>query len=130
MSRKAFLRLSGWFTVAAFAVVWRMLTSKQNRLIEKPIQMRVQTAKIGAGIYFYDKFILVKSSSSVKVFSNRCTHAGCKITHQIDNQLICPCHGSRFDASNGKVLQGPALKPLNALVVDSNADSGEIILII
>lgn len=25
---------------------------------------------------------------------------------------ICPCHGSRFDVTSGKVLQGPVSRPL------------------
>jgi Rieske Fe-S protein len=33
------------------------------------------------------------------------------------NTAICPCHGSRFDAMNGKVTQSPAQVPLPSVPV-------------
>ncbi len=41
-----------------------------------------------------------------------CPHAGCNVNWQANQTaFVCPCHDSRFDFS-GKVLQGPADKPL------------------
>ncbi|MCA1993680.1 MAG: Rieske 2Fe-2S domain-containing protein [Coleofasciculus sp. S288] len=41
-----------------------------------------------------------------------CTHAGCSVAWDNDQQsFVCPCHDSKF-ASDGKVLRGPANKPL------------------
>jgi cytochrome b6-f complex iron-sulfur subunit len=40
-----------------------------------------------------------------------CPHAGCTVGWNADQTFICPCHSSRF-ANDGKVLQGPASKPL------------------
>jgi cytochrome b6-f complex iron-sulfur subunit len=41
-----------------------------------------------------------------------CSHAHCTVTWQKDQSIfVCPCHDSKF-ALDGKVLQGPADKPL------------------
>ena len=49
-----------------------------------------------------------------------CTHMGCAIKWNKDeNTWDCTCHGSRFDYE-GNVLGGPALKPLERLEVQRN----------
>lgn len=50
---------------------------------------------------------------SLAAFSALCTHAGCEVEYG-SGVLLCPCHGSEFDASTGAVLQGPAVTPLAA----------------
>ncbi len=44
--------------------------------------------------------------------SGICTHEGCPLTQVVNDEGVCNCHGSRFDANNGAVLQGPATKAL------------------
>ncbi|QMU69078.1 ubiquinol-cytochrome c reductase iron-sulfur subunit [Streptacidiphilus sp. P02-A3a] len=41
-----------------------------------------------------------------------CTHQGCTVKPGQGLELDCPCHGSRFDAADGRVLGGPATRPL------------------
>lgn len=95
---------------------------------DQAVVNKVNITKLGTGIFMFEKFILIKSSSSLKVFSNKCTHAGCRINQEIAGQLVCPCHGSRFDSSTGKVLQGPAGLPLSAIPFSTDTETGEITL--
>ena len=55
---------------------------------------------------------------TLHALSGRCTHLGCAVAFNDDEQSWdCPCHGSRFDLS-GAVIQGPAVTPLERLDVD------------
>jgi glycine/D-amino acid oxidase-like deaminating enzyme/nitrite reductase/ring-hydroxylating ferredoxin subunit len=51
-------------------------------------------------------------------FSARCPHLGCAVRwNTIESSWDCPCHGSRFAPDDGRVLNGPADKPLERLEV-------------
>jgi Rieske Fe-S protein len=64
-------------------------------------------------------------------FSGKCPHLGCGYKWRQHKTLgrvfLCPCHLSIFDAS-GKVLDGPAPRPLDALPMRMSAD-GEVEII-
>jgi Rieske Fe-S protein len=53
------------------------------------------------------------SETDVAAFSSKCTHFGCEVPLPENNSITCACHGSKFDAG-GKLIQGPANKPLKA----------------
>jgi quinol---cytochrome c reductase iron-sulfur subunit len=60
------------------------------------------------------------SVDGVMCYSKICTHVGCPINlyEQQTHKLLCPCHQSTFDlADNGKVLFGPAARPLPQLPI-------------
>jgi Rieske Fe-S protein len=64
-------------------------------------------------------------------FSGKCPHLGCGYKwrkHKILGQVfLCPCHLSIYDAS-GKVLEGPAPRPLDLLPIQVSP-SGEVQII-
>jgi cytochrome b6-f complex iron-sulfur subunit len=54
----------------------------------------------------------------VKGFSAICTHMGCTVAPSSDGkELDCPCHGSKYNATTGAVIHGPAPKPLPPVAV-------------
>jgi cytochrome b6-f complex iron-sulfur subunit len=58
-----------------------------------------------------------------------CTHQGCQVAPGGAGaalRLICPCHGSQFDA-NGAVVRGPASRPLVHYAVEVDA-AGNVIV--
>ncbi|MER6468204.1 Rieske (2Fe-2S) protein [Streptomyces collinus] len=79
-----------------------------------------EVPKGGAKLY-RDRNVVVSrdESGGLKAYSTICTHAGCPINKLQGTTLVCPCHGSRFDAVTGKVVQSPATEPLNELPVRS-----------
>ncbi len=66
------------------------------------------------------------AADGVVGFSAICTHAGCAVSGWKPTvcHFLCPCHGSIYDpAARGRVLAGPAPRPLPALPlrIDGNA---------
>jgi Rieske Fe-S protein len=56
------------------------------------------------------------SAGQVVAFSAICTHQACKVA-PAGKTLNCPCHGSKYDALTGKVLNGPARADLAPVAV-------------
>ncbi len=76
--------------------------------------------------------VVVRIPAGVVAYSKICTHAGCAISlyrkptfAELEPRpaLVCPCHYSTFDpAQNGKVLFGPAGRPLPRLPLEVDGD--------
>ncbi|MEU9063454.1 Rieske (2Fe-2S) protein [Streptomyces sp. NPDC048430] len=67
----------------------------------------------GAKLYREQRVVVsCRAAGEYKAFSAQCTHAGCLLDKVEGNEGNCPCHGSRFDMTTGKALQGPATVPL------------------
>ncbi|NVJ08098.1 Rieske (2Fe-2S) protein [Myxococcus sp. AM001] len=57
------------------------------------------------------------------VLSSLCTHVGCPLGFD-GKDVICPCHLSRFSATDGAVLQRPATVPLQTFAAEYNPNTG------
>lgn len=62
------------------------------------------------------------TAGNVVAFSAVCTHLGCTVA-PAGKEFDCPCHGSRYDASTGNVIQGPAQSPLPKLTATVSGDT-------
>lgn len=72
----------------------------------------------GGGIILSaQQIVLTRSGSTVHGFSAICTHQGCPVNAVTGGKILCPCHGSQFDATTGAVVGGPAPRPLPAVPV-------------
>ncbi|MFD9357441.1 Rieske (2Fe-2S) protein [Streptomyces sp. NPDC060031] len=80
----------------------------------------------GAKLFRKSKLVVsCKEAGQYKAFSAQCTHAGCVLDKIVEGEGNCPCHGSRFDVTTGKVLRGPATDPLPEVPV--KVEGGKII---
>src|SRR3546814_6589950 len=60
------------------------------------------------------------ATGAVHAVSITCTHMGCTLHwNGAETSWDCPCHGSRF-ATDGGVLNGPAVEPLDPIDVDTD----------
>jgi nitrite reductase/ring-hydroxylating ferredoxin subunit/uncharacterized membrane protein len=57
--------------------------------------------------------LLVRAHGSLYALHDRCSHRGCSLADgELDGlEVVCACHGSRFDLRDGSVKQGPATAP-------------------
>jgi menaquinol-cytochrome c reductase iron-sulfur subunit len=71
-------------------------------------------------------WVLRKDDQNVIAFAPQCTHLGCAYHwDEKENNFLCPCHTSTFSI-DGKVLSGPAPRPLDRLV--TKIDQGKILI--
>lgn len=57
-------------------------------------------------------FITQPRDGEFRAFNATCTHAGCAVGSLSNGQIICPCHGAKYDHDTGDVIEGPATRAL------------------
>jgi nitrite reductase/ring-hydroxylating ferredoxin subunit len=74
---------------------------------------------IGGGVVVSEPPVVLTqpTAGEVKAFTSICPHQGCKVSEVTNNEIYCPCHGSKFSALDGSVIQGPATEGLAAAAV-------------
>ncbi len=109
-----FILLNGVLMLKKYAFLSGLPESRTINLSGKP-----------DGTYFYDSFLVVKQGNQYRALSNKCTHAGCKISNRQGDHLVCACHGSVYSIT-GQVLKGPATHSLQQLEFTWDEQTGDI----
>lgn len=79
--------------------------------LKKDESMIIRSKGMRAGVY-------KDESGKLYAVDTTCTHLGCEVHwNSGERTWDCPCHGSRFSYT-GEVLEGPAKKPLNKVILD------------
>jgi thiosulfate dehydrogenase [quinone] large subunit len=95
----------------------------------------LQQLPVGKAVGFEDPVVgpavLVRlADDRVVAYSRVCTHAGCLVGYDQSSQvLVCPCHGAQFDAAgDAQPIAGPTSTPLQAIAVEVDQQTGDVIL--
>lgn len=127
ISRRDFLGLAGLW--AAAAAILGSLAAMARLPIPRVLPEASTRFRVGSPLEFPAGAVttlperqvrIVSTDQGVAAMSLVCTHLGC-IVGEGPVGFLCPCHGSRFDAQ-GKVIGGPAPRPLRWLQVSQAAD--------
>lgn len=91
---------------------------------------RVPVAEVPPGSAYYDQasntVLSQPTEGEFVAFDGTCPHQGCAVSGVADGDLLCPCHGSRFDLATGAVLAGPATEGLTA--TDVTLEGADLVL--
>jgi cytochrome b6-f complex iron-sulfur subunit len=92
---------------------------------------KVSDVKVGTAISAKTpngKPIIVSQPTAGKVvaFTAICTHMGCTVLPAGGLKLMCPCHGSTYNAATGQNTGGPAPSPLAAVKV--TVEGGSVVV--
>ncbi|MFI7702790.1 Rieske (2Fe-2S) protein [Nonomuraea sp. NPDC049480] len=79
---------------------------------------------VGGGTIFKDQKVVITqpTEGEFKAFSAVCTHQGCSVGSVEGDAIVCPCHNSKFNITDGAVTAGPAEKPLAAQEIKVDGD--------
>lgn len=63
--------------------------------------------------------LIVRTADRVFAIHDRCSHRGCSLSdgELAGEEVVCPCHGSRFSLHDGALRHGPATAPQPAFEV-------------
>lgn len=78
---------------------------------------------VGGATIFADQAVVVTQATDGEfaAFSSVCPHQNCNVGSVEGAEIVCPCHGSRFDLT-GAVLTGPAESGLAPRTVTVDGD--------
>jgi|SRR5512132_242047 Rieske Fe-S protein len=124
---------AGAFLVSVFYPVSRYLvppevaesTAGSVTLAIKPDDVKPNSGQI---FKFGNKpaLLIRTAAGELRAFSAVCTHLNCTVQYRPDlSQIWCACHNGHFDL-NGKNVEGPPPRPLDAFVV--NARGNQIVV--
>ncbi len=86
---------------------------------------KVSDVPVGGGTIVPGQQIVVTqpAAGTFACFSAICTHAGCTVADVSGGTINCPCHGSRFNITDGSVAGGPARSPLAPVPIAVDGDT-------
>jgi nitrite reductase/ring-hydroxylating ferredoxin subunit len=72
--------------------------------------------------------LVLRDAERVLAIHDRCSHRGCSLSEgEVEGgEIVCACHGSRFDLSDGSLRGGPATAPQPAFEVREREGSIEV----
>ncbi|MFB7409755.1 Rieske (2Fe-2S) protein [Streptomyces sp. NPDC056202] len=100
-------------------------TNDKAETTEGETLARTADIPVGGGKVLADKGVVITQPKAGEflAFSSKCTHAGCAVSGVKDGVIVCPCHQSHFDMSDGSVKSGPAGSPLPPTPIQVVGDS-------
>ena len=119
MKRRDVLKAGAVTGALAVAGVTVSSCAKETAVTMSAESITVTDIPIGGGVIVSEPPVVLTqpTAGDVKAFTSICPHQGCKVSEVSNNEIYCPCNGSKFSALDGSVIQGPAIEGLAAAAV-------------
>jgi nitrite reductase/ring-hydroxylating ferredoxin subunit len=122
--RRAWTRRDIWRALWLLPLLWPLGSMLDRLRASRKAATQALPADLPQGLSVAGAAIVQRHDDGrVEAWEARCTHLGCRLDRVVDGVVVCPCHGSRFDAA-GRVLNGPATRALQPLRVTADARTG------
>ncbi|MFF9431221.1 Rieske (2Fe-2S) protein [Streptomyces sp. NPDC014746] len=114
VARRTVVAAAGSAGLAAALAACGSGADGKNAAPEGGVLARTGDIPVGGGKILADRGLVITQpkAGEFKAFSSKCTHQGCAVSSIADGVIVCPCHQSQFDISDGSVKSGPAPAPL------------------
>jgi cytochrome b6-f complex iron-sulfur subunit len=112
--------------IAGLFLLNRFLSPRPGQLVRTLTLAKAEIPDQGALVYREARIAVIREGGEVYALDLVCTHLGCTVA-VTPAGLVCPCHGSRFDR-RGKVLEGPAGRPLKRYAVEIGPEGITVLL--
>ena len=87
-----------------------------------PIELPTADVPVGGGVVREGVVVTQPTEGEFHAFDALCPHQGCAVTRVTTEAIVCPCHGSEFDLTDGSVLKGPATEGLTTRTATVDGD--------
>ena len=81
----------------------------------------IRTSQVPVGSAFIepegDYLVIQPTEGRFRAFSRTCPHAGCQVSQIDGDEIVCPCHGSRYSVRDGSRVSGPTPRGLTEVPV-------------
>jgi cytochrome b6-f complex iron-sulfur subunit len=125
-SRRAALRVLSGASFLPLALLWARLARRQRTSASRA-GVEAVPLPVPEGLSVHGAVAILREGDRFTALSTRCTHLGCRVRKDRPDSLVCPCHGSRFDA-RGEPVSGPAREPLPGLPCVRDEAAGRLLV--
>lgn len=89
----------------------------------EPSTVSAAVVPVGSGVVVDDRYVVVQpTEGEFHAYTAVCPHQGCLVQTVTEEEIICPCHSSRFSPTTGELLSGPADSGLAEAQVEQSGD--------
>ena len=95
----------------------------ENDNADGEVLAKVSDLPVGGGKVVGEVLLVNLGRNQIKAYDAHCTHQGFIVKPPKNGRIVCPNHGSAFQASDGGVVQGPAMRGLTPVKIKVNGDN-------